>query len=68
MCSLSVADPGFPIGGVHPLGGVMDLRHGHFLVKMYVKMKELGPIGGACAGHAPLDPPMTMITLTLWLA
>ena len=33
-------------------GGV-DLRRGHFSVKMYVKMKELGPIGGACAGHAP---------------
>ena len=24
----------------------MDLQCGHFLVKMYVKMKELGPIGG----------------------
>ena len=22
-------------------------------MKMYVKMKELGPVGGACAGHAP---------------
>ena len=38
----------------------MDLRHGHFLVKMYVKTKELGPIGGVCTGHAPLDPPMRM--------
>ena len=45
----------FPWGG----GGV-HLRHGHFSVKMYVKTKELGPIGGACAGHAPLDPPMIM--------
>ena len=26
-------------------GGGMDLQCGHFLVKMYVKMKELGPIG-----------------------
>ena len=58
---IAVADPGFPIGGggVHPLGEGVDLRHGHFSVKMYVKMKELGPIGGgACTGHAPLDPPM----------
>ena len=43
-------------GGVHPLGGV-DLQHGHFLVKMYAKMKELGPMG-AYTGHTPLDPPM----------
>ena len=37
-------------GGVHPLGkGGVDLRHGHFLVKMYVKTKELGPMGGGGA-------------------
>ena len=47
-------------GGVHPLGGV-DLRCGHFSVKMYAKTKELVPMGGgACAGHAPLDLPMCM--------
>ena len=51
-------------GGVHPLGRGVDLRHGHFSVKMYVKTKELGPIGGACAGHAPLDPPMHNETFT----
>ena len=45
---------------MHPLGG-MDLQRGHFLVKMYAKTKELGPIGGACAGHAPLDPPMLSV-------
>ena len=27
----------------------MDLQHRHFSVNMYVKTKELGPIGG----HAP---------------
>ena len=37
-------------GGTDPWGGT-DLRQGHFLVKMYAKMKELGPMGGA--GHAP---------------
>ena len=29
-------------------------------MKMYVKTKELGPVGGACAG-TPLDPPMWSI-------
>ena len=48
-----MADPGFPVGGVDPLGGV-DLGHGHFLVKMYVKMKELGPVeGGRALGTPP---------------
>ena len=46
-----MADPGFPVwGGVDPLGGV-DLQCGHFSVKMYAKMKELGPVGGG--GRAP---------------
>ena len=30
---------------------------------MYAKTKELGPIGGACAGHAPPDLPMTIVVL-----
>ena len=47
----------FPYRGRAPIRGGVDLRHGHFLVKMYVKTKELGPMG-ACAEHAPLDPPM----------
>ena len=46
-----MAHPGFPIGGVDPLGGV-DPRCGHFSVKMCVKTKELGPIGGV-RRHAP---------------
>ena len=48
----AVADPGFPVGGVGPLGG-MDLRHGCFLAKMYAKMKELGPIRGRVPGMPP---------------
>ena len=32
-------------GGHGPIGGV-DPRRGCFLVKMFAKMKELGPIGG----------------------
>ena len=40
---------------MHSLEGGVDLRRGHILVKMYAKMKELGPMGGgaACTGHAP---------------
>ena len=48
------ADPGFPMGGGGgrgPVLGGIDLRHRCFLVKMYVKTKELGPVGGG--GHAP---------------
>ena len=41
-------------------GGGVDLRRGHVLVKMYVKMKELGPIGGRAPGTPPLDPPMLL--------
>ena len=36
----SVADPGFPVGG-------------HFLVKMYAKTKELGPMGGVRRARPP---------------
>ena len=49
----TVADPGFPVGGVDPLEGAVDLRCGCFLAKMYAKMKELGPVGG----HVPGTPP-----------
>ena len=50
----SVADPGFPVGrGVDLFGGGgMDLRRRCFFVKMYAKMKELGPVGGGW-GRAP---------------
>ena len=47
----------FPRGGVHPLVKGVDLRCGHFLVKMYAKTKELGPIGGDVCRARPLDPP-----------
>ena len=51
----SVADPAFPIGGMLPLGGGVDLRCRHFLVKMYAKMKER--IGFHRGWHAPSMPP-----------
>ena len=49
-------DPGFPIGEGADLlrgGGGADLRCRHFSVETYVKMKELGPVGGggACRRH-----------------
>ena len=46
------ADPGFPVGGASTLvGGGTNLRHRHFSVKTYVKMKEFGPVGGG--GRVP---------------
>ena len=53
-------DPGFPIGGHGPIFREGWPPSGHFSVKMYAKMKELGPVGGhvlAC----PLDLPMSMV-------
>ena len=40
--------------------GYANLRCGRFLVETYVKVKELGPVGGGAegAGCDPLDPPM----------
>ena len=53
-CTFTVADPGFPVGGgVDLVGGGVDSRGGYVLKILYVKMKELGPLGGARAGRAP---------------
>ena len=60
----AVGDPGFPVGGMDPFRGV-DLRRGCFLVKIHVKRKELGPVGGRRWAH-PLDQPMIcMKTITV---
>ena len=48
-----MADQGFPIGGHAPIRGGVDLRCGHFSVKMYAKTKELGPIGGVRRARLP---------------
>ena len=51
-------DSGFSVeGGVDPFWVGFGLRRGHFSVKMDVKMKELGPVGGRALAR-PLDPPM----------
>ena len=56
-----MADPGFPIagGGVDLIG--VDSRGSYISKILYVETKESGPLGGACAGYAPLDPPMVML-------
>ena len=36
-----------------PFRGGFGLQRGHFSVKMYVKMKELGPVGGGVRRARP---------------
>ena len=43
---------------MHLLWEVWTSDTGAFSVKMYAKMKELGPIGGGMCLASPLDPPM----------
>ena len=58
-----MVDPGFPIGGELTHWGVPISNAYTFQQKMYVKTKEIDPVGGAHAGSAPLDPPMHMILI-----
>ena len=46
-------------------GEGMDLQHGCFLVKIHVKKKELGPMGGVRQNILNVDPPMHGTTLQL---
>ena len=48
----AVADPGFPVGGCQPHGGANSWG-GYISKNLYVKTKELGPLGG----RAPAAPP-----------
>ena len=50
--TLTVADPGFPVGGHWPCGGGANSWGGYILKNLYVKMKESGPVG-AHADSAP---------------
>ena len=59
MRSVSVADPGFPVGRTPTRWGGANLRCIHFLVKMYAKTKEIDPVGGA-RRRRPLDPPVSV--------
>ena len=55
---ITVADPGFPVGGANLIGGGANSRGGYVLKNLYVKMKESGPLGGVHTGGAPPDPPV----------
>ena len=55
--SRAVADPGFPIGGRGPIRGGVDPPMQALFGENYVKMKQLGPMGGVRPAR-PLDPPM----------
>ena len=60
----SVADPGFPVGGIDPLGGHGPLTRPLF-TENHAEMKELGPVGGMCQARPP-DPPMLVALSILW--
>ena len=52
-------------GGVDLVGGGVDSRGSYVSKILYVKMKELGPLGGgARRARPPLDPPMTSVLQT----
>ena len=48
-----MADPGFPIGGHGPHRGALTPKVAMFHKNLYVKMKELGPLGGHTLGASP---------------
>ena len=47
----------FPWGGMDLMGG-HGLWGSYVSWNLYVKMTELGPLGGTCTGCTPLNPPM----------
>ena len=51
---ISVADPGFPVGGgVDLVGRAVDPRGGYVSKILHVKMKESGPVGGGARRARP---------------
>ena len=48
------------------VGGGVDSRGGYVSKILYVKTKELGPLEGARAGRAPLDPPLLSSRTAIW--
>ena len=49
----AVADPGIPVGACQPRGSA-NSRHTYISKKLYVKIKESGPLK-SCAACTPLD-------------
>ena len=60
LMPITVADPGFPMGGgVDLVRGAVDPRGGYVSKILHVKTKESGPVGGGVRrARPPLDPPM----------
>ena len=65
LTHITVADPGFPVGGDVDLIGGMDSRGDYFSKILYVKMKEFGFLGGRAPGTPHLDPPMYKMAFTV---
>ena len=55
---MPVADPGFPVGGRAPVRGGCGPPTWALFGENVCKNERIGSHRGACAGHAPLDPPM----------
>ena len=55
----TVADPGFPVGGVHPLGGRGPPTWALFGENV-CENERIGSHRGRAPGTAPLDPPMSL--------
>ena len=49
----TVADPGFPVGGVDLVREGVDSRGGYVSKILYVKTKESRPLGGRVPGTPP---------------
>ena len=65
---VSVVDPGFPLGGVHPLGGRGPPTWALFSENV-CENERIGSHRGTCTRHAPLDPPMSVfIKITYFLS
>ena len=60
---ISVADPGFPVGGRGPRRGGVDSRGSYVSKNLYVKMRESGPLGG----RAPDMPPSRSVNAYIFL-
>ena len=62
-----MADPGFPVGGGMDLvGGSVDSRGSYVSKILYVKTKELGPLGGVRAGRIPPRSANAVINFYEW--
>ena len=67
LTHVSVADPGFPVGGGGGRGprsgGVgVDSRGGYISKFLYVKTKESGPLGGVVRqATVNVDPPLCLV-------